>query len=73
MRITATITDKGQVTIPKAVRNRIKGRVIEFVIEDDRIEIKSIQSIGGVLSSYASSYTPLDVVRESVWGTHEPS
>ena len=73
MRITATITDKGQVTIPKAVRNRIKGRVIEFVMDGDRIEIKSIQNVSGVLSTYASTYTPLDVVRESVWGAHEPS
>ena len=73
MRITATITEKGQVTIPKAIRTRIKGRVIEFVVIDDRIEIRPVQSVEGVLSEYAPSYTPLEKVRESVWGEHEPS
>jgi len=73
MRITATITEKGQVTIPKAIRKRIKSRVIEFIVEDDRIEIQPVQSVEGVLSQYASSYTTLEAVRESVWGTHEPS
>jgi len=63
MRITATITEKGQVTIPKAIRKRIKSRVIEFVVEDDRIEIQPVQSVEGVLSQYASSYTTLEAVR----------
>jgi AbrB family looped-hinge helix DNA binding protein len=73
MRITATITEKGQVTIPKAIRTRIKGRVIEFVVKDDRIEILPVQSVEGVLAEYAPSYTPLETVRELVWGTNEPS
>lgn len=73
MRITATITEKGQVTIPRAIRNRIKSRVIEFVMEEDRIEIQPVQSVEGVLSEYAPAYTALETVRELVWGTHEPN
>jgi looped-hinge helix DNA binding domain, AbrB family len=73
MRITATITEKGQVTIPKAIRNRIKGRVIEFVMNDDRIEIQPVQSVEGVLAEYAPSFTTLETVRESVWGKNEPN
>jgi len=72
MRITATITQKGQVTIPKVIRNRIKSRVIEFIMDDDHIEIKPIQSVAGSLSRFAVTYTPIEEVRQSVWGNHEP-
>ncbi|MDP2815349.1 MAG: AbrB/MazE/SpoVT family DNA-binding domain-containing protein [Rectinemataceae bacterium] len=71
MRITATVTQKGQVTIPKVIRNRIKSRVIEFIMDDDHIEIKPIQSVAGGLSHFATTYTPMEEVRQSVWGTHE--
>ncbi len=71
MRITATITEKGQVTVPKAVRDRIRSRVIEFVMDGDGIQIRSVQSVGGSLAAYAGSFVPLEEVREAVWGTHE--
>ena len=71
MRITATITEKGQVTVPKAVRDRIQSRIIEFVLDGDRIEIKSVPSVGGSLSIYSEGYDPIEEVREAVWGRHE--
>ncbi len=70
MRITATITEKGQVTIPKVVRDTIDSRVIEFILEDGIIQVKSVPNVGGSLSGYAERYVPLEEVREAVWGTH---
>jgi AbrB family looped-hinge helix DNA binding protein len=68
MGITATITSKGQVTIPKAIRDRLRSRVVEFVIEDDHIEIRPVKSAEGGLAGFAAAYVPIEEVREQVWG-----
>jgi len=68
MRVTATVTSKGQVTLPKAIRERLGGRIIEFVAEGSRIEIRPVPDVAGSLAEYADSYVPLDKAREAVWG-----
>ena len=68
MLITVTITKKGQVTIPRAIRKHLKGRIVEFILEEDRIEIRPVSSAAGALSEYADRYVPLEEVRERVWG-----
>jgi AbrB family looped-hinge helix DNA binding protein len=68
MRITATITAKGQVTIPLPVRKQLKGRIIEFILEGDRVEIRPVSNAAGSLSEYASEYVPLEEAREATWG-----
>lgn len=43
--IRSTITSKGQITLPKAVRERLRvgeGEQIEFVVEDDTITVRSV-------------------------------
>jgi len=71
MRITATITEKGQVTVPKVIRDRIRSRIIEFVTDGDGIQIRGVQSVGGSLAAFSGEYIPLEEVREAVWGAHE--
>ena len=68
MGITATITSKGQITIPKAIRDQLRSRVVEFVIEGDHVELRPVKSAEGSLAEYAPRYVPLDEVREQVWG-----
>lgn len=53
----ATLTSKGQVTIPKAVRNRLHlkaGDKIEFVFHENSVEIipvsGSVRDLKGMLS-----------------------
>ena len=70
VRITATITAKGQVTIPLPIRKQLKSRIIEFILEGNRVEIRPVTSAAGTLSEYASGYTSLEEVREAIWGTH---
>ena len=67
MRITATITSKGQITIPKYIRDRLKGRIVEFVVRDDRVEIRPVPSVAGSLADCASGYVPIDELREATW------
>lgn len=65
---TATITSKGQITIPKAIRDRIPGRVVEFFVRDGEILLRPVESAAGALAEYAPHYIPLDEVRDAVWG-----
>jgi AbrB family looped-hinge helix DNA binding protein len=67
MRITATITDKGQITIPRAIRERLKGKIVEFIITDNNIELRDVSSVAGSLAAYAEVYTPIEIVREQTW------
>jgi bifunctional DNA-binding transcriptional regulator/antitoxin component of YhaV-PrlF toxin-antitoxin module len=70
MRITATITAKGQVTIPLLIRNRLKGRIIEFVVEGERVEIRPVPSAASSLSEFGGAFVPLEEAREATWGDH---
>ena len=70
MTVTARITSKGQVTIPKKIRDILNSRVVEFVVENDRIEVRAVSSVAAGLKQYAKSYVPLSEVREAVWGNH---
>jgi AbrB family looped-hinge helix DNA binding protein len=48
MTVTAKITSKGQITLPKKVRDLLhlkEGGVVVFEQEEDRIVIKSAQSL----------------------------
>lgn len=52
--ITAKITSKGQVTIPKAIRNILKSNVIEFSVKNGKVEIEPVKEIAGSLNKYAA-------------------
>jgi AbrB family looped-hinge helix DNA binding protein len=52
---TAKVTSKGQVTIPKEIRDRLDSEMIEFEIEGDRVIIRPVRKIAGVLKRYADS------------------
>lgn len=52
----ASLTSKGQVTVPKVIRERLKiktGDRLDFVIEDDRIVLRpgtrDLRSLRGIL------------------------
>jgi AbrB family looped-hinge helix DNA binding protein len=66
MAMTATITSKGRVTIPKKVREILESDIVEFIISDDTVIIKPVRSVGGALAKYAARYVPLKEVRKKV-------
>ena len=61
------ISSKGQITLPKEIRNFLNVRIIEFEIEDDRVVIKPVESVAGSLSSYSKEFTDIKEIREKIW------
>jgi AbrB family looped-hinge helix DNA binding protein len=68
----AKVSKKGQVTIPKAIREKLnienEGAVL-FLVENDEVKIKgvpkkSVAELAGSLSKYVKEYKPLKVMRE---------
>ena len=54
MQTATTVTSKGQVTIPKAVRQQLgigQGSQVEFVVIDNRVELRVIHTPTPVVSS----------------------
>lgn len=72
----AKISKKGQVTIPKAIREKLKieneGGIL-FVVENNEVKIKSVSGtntdkLAGSLKKYVKTYTPLEKVRSKIQG-----
>jgi AbrB family looped-hinge helix DNA binding protein len=68
----AKVSKKGQVTIPKPIREKLKigehGGVL-FLIEDDAVLLQGVsgarhEELAGSLKRYAGRYVPLDQVRK---------
>jgi len=72
----AKMSKKGQVTIPKAIRKKLKvdkeGGLL-FLVENDEVKIKGIPGgqvgeLAGSLKKYAKEYVPLDKIRKRIKG-----
>jgi AbrB family looped-hinge helix DNA binding protein len=70
----AKMSKKGQVTIPKAIRERLavyeNGGVL-FVVEDDEVKLKGIpaseaEKLAGSLKAYSKEYVPLEKIRKKI-------
>lgn len=64
---TVKITRKGQVTIPKRIRDFLKSDVVEFNVIDNRVVVVPVDSAAGSLSAYAKEHKPLENVRDTAW------
>lgn len=49
------ITSKGQVTIPKEIREFLKSDVVTFDVVQDNVVIRPVSDAGGSLSEYAKN------------------
>ena len=67
MSVTATITSKGQLTLPKAVRNILNTNTVEIEVIDDEVRLKPVRSVAGALGKYAGKEAPIHEIREKVW------
>jgi len=52
------ITKKGQVTIPKEIRERLKATVLYFEVIDDDVVVRAVRDAAGSLSEYAANAKP---------------
>lgn len=49
---TIKITSKGQITIPKEVRDFLNTDMVTFEIKDDQVLMKPLDKVGGILKAY---------------------
>ncbi|MEW6410645.1 MAG: AbrB/MazE/SpoVT family DNA-binding domain-containing protein [Nitrospirota bacterium] len=64
------ITRKGQVTIPKEIRERLKTNTVYFEIVDDTVVVKAVKDAAGSLSEYAKNVKPgisMKKIKEMAW------
>ena len=70
------ISKKGQVTIPKPIREKLsienEGGVL-FLVEDNEVKLKGVPGIqanrlAGSLKKYAREYVPLNKIRKKIKG-----
>ncbi len=70
------MSKKGQVTIPKAIREKLKistGGAVSFLVENDEVKLKGIpggqaDQLAGSLRKYAREYVPLNKIRKKIRG-----
>ncbi len=64
------ITRKGQVTIPKKIRDILKANAVYFEVEDDTVTVKPVRDAGGSLREYARKAQPgtsMKQVKAKAW------
>jgi AbrB family looped-hinge helix DNA binding protein len=52
------ITRKGQVTIPKEIREKLNANSVYFEVEDDIVLVKPVRDAAGSLNEYAGNVKP---------------
>jgi AbrB family looped-hinge helix DNA binding protein len=67
MSTTATITSKGQLTLPKEARRVLDTNTVEIEMLDGEVRLKPVRDVAGALAKYARKEAPLHEVREKVW------
>jgi AbrB family looped-hinge helix DNA binding protein len=52
------ITKKGQVTIPKTIRERLRATAVYFEVVNDEVVVRAVRDAAGSLSEYARNVQP---------------
>ena len=60
----AKISSKGQITLPKAVRDRLGSNLVRLVSDETGVRIEPVRDVGGSLSRYAKGYVTIEEARE---------
>jgi len=58
------ITRKGQVTIPKKIRERLKATAVYFEVVNDEVVIRAVKDAAGSLSEYANNVEPGSSIKQ---------
>lgn len=58
------ITRKGQVTIPKQIRERLRANAVYFEVVNEEVVVRAVRDAAGSLSEYAKNVQPGVSVQE---------
>lgn len=64
MHKVAKISSKGQITLPKAVRDRLGSNLVRLVSDDTGVRIEPVRDVAGSLRRYAKAYVTIEEARE---------
>jgi bifunctional DNA-binding transcriptional regulator/antitoxin component of YhaV-PrlF toxin-antitoxin module len=70
MSVAVKITEKGQVTIPREIRNFLKADLISFSVVDGVVILRPLRDVGGSLQAYvqnAASNASFRDQKEAAW------
>lgn len=69
MTFSATITSKGQITIPRAARAVLNSSTVELEIQGETVILRPIRSVAGSLAKYAKAgaVESMNEIRSKVW------
>jgi AbrB family looped-hinge helix DNA binding protein len=64
MHKVAKISSKGQITLPKSVRDRLGSKLVRVISDGEGVRIEPVRDVAGSLKAYAKSYVTLEEARE---------
>lgn len=67
MPVTAKITSKGQITLPRHVRKVLDSDTVEIQIVEGKLLLTPVRSVAGILAKYAAGENSLAEIRDKVW------
>jgi bifunctional DNA-binding transcriptional regulator/antitoxin component of YhaV-PrlF toxin-antitoxin module len=64
---TVKISSKGQITLPRQIRDILQSDIVRIVADQGLIKIEPVKDAAGSLSHYAGRYVPLKKIKGKVW------
>ena len=64
------ITRKGQVTIPKKIRDKLDATAVYFEVVDDAVVVRAVRDAAGSLSEYGRKLKPdmtIEQMKDKAW------
>jgi AbrB family looped-hinge helix DNA binding protein len=64
---TAKVSSKGQITLPRQIRDALGTDLVTIVLEGGAVRIEPVRDLAGSLSKYARRGASFAVARERAW------
>lgn len=64
------ITKKGQVTIPKKIRERLRATAVYFEVVNEEVVVRAVRDAAGSLGEYAGNARPdvsIEQMKDRAW------
>ena len=67
MSYTATITSKGQITIPRAARQALNSSTVDIEVQGNLVILRPVQSVASSLAAFQHGAENFEEIRSKVW------